>query len=141
MGQQLLQRQLDKLPVPPGHQHGEIGGELIEHLAAGAAGPAVVLAPARHGQGGKLPVPLADGLHQGGALRADGGAVGGIFHIAAGEHRAVGTEQRRANGKVGIGHVGAIQHGKGQIHQGLVGHIKNSFPIWGFFGKGSAAGP
>src|SRR5699024_8477376 len=86
-------------------------------------GPAVVLSPARDGKGGPVvPVSLADGFQQSGALGADGGAEGGVFHIAAGEHRPVLTQQRRPHGKFGVGRIGKLVHGKGSLHQLLVGH-------------------
>ena len=73
MGQQFAERNCLKFPVPPGNQDPQIRGKLIEHLAAGAAGPAVVRSPAGDGDGHPvLPVSLADRFQQGGALGAEG---------------------------------------------------------------------
>ena len=67
------------------------------HLAADTAGrecagDGAILAAA-DGDGHEVPVAIVNGLEKGGALGAVGGAVGGIFNVAALVHGAVGTEQ------------------------------------------------
>ena len=49
VGEQRPQGELHELMVLPGHQDLQVRGELIQHLAAGPAGPAVVRAVAHHG--------------------------------------------------------------------------------------------
>ena len=117
----------DKGVILPGHQHLQVGGKLIEHLPAGAAGPAVIGAVAHHCQTGKGPAALTDGLDQGGALGAEGGAVSGVFHIAAGIYGPVRPLQRGAHGEAGVRNIGFFQHGEGQLHQSLIGHRTVSY--------------
>ena len=50
---------------------------------------------AADGDGGKVPVSVVDGLEEGGAFGAVGGAVGGVFDVAALIDGSVGTQQRR----------------------------------------------
>ena len=122
MGQQIAEGRLDKVPVPPAHQDGEPGSELKEHLPAGSAGPAIVLAAPHHRQFDEIAVAFAHRLNQGGALGADARAVGGVFHVAAGEHGAVGAQQGGPHREMGVGHIGALQHGKGQVDKSLICH-------------------
>ncbi|MPN32267.1 hypothetical protein SDC9_179745 [bioreactor metagenome] len=118
-----MEGQLYKISVAPGHQNLQLRREFIEHLPAGAAGPAIIGAAPRHGQPDPIvPMPLADRLEKGGALGADGGAEGRVFHVAACEHRAVGAKNGRAHGKAGIGHIGKMEHIKCLLHQFLIGH-------------------
>ena len=88
--------------------------EFRHHLAADTAGGAkggdLSTFAAANGDGGKVPVAVVDGLEKGGALGAVGGAVGGIFDIAALIDRAVGAQQRRAYIEAGIRGVG-LPHG------------------------------
>ena len=113
VGQQLPQAEALGLPLTVEADDLHLRGEFHHHLAAGAAGHAVVLTFPGDDDAHKVPVPLADGLEDGGALGADGAAVGGVFNVAAGENRAVGALQRRPHRKVGIGDIGPVQHGHG----------------------------
>ena len=122
VGEQRPQGELHEPMVLPGHQDLQVRGELIQHLAAGPAGPAVVRAVAHHGQPGEFPAALADGLHQRGALGADRGAEGGVFHVAAGVDHPIRPFQGGPHGKVGVGDVGALEHGEGLLHQFLISH-------------------
>lgn len=68
---------------------------------------------APQGNGGPVvPVSLADRLQQGGALGTDGGAEGGILHVAAGKHGAVPAQQGGSHRKMRIGYIGKSMHGK-----------------------------
>ena len=87
--------------------------ELVEHLTARAAGVAVVVTASRDDDALEAPVPLAHGLERRGALGAVRQAVARIFDIAAGEDRTVLTFERRTHGKVGVRHIGHVQHGDG----------------------------
>ena len=58
------------------------------------------LAPPGDDDADKVPMPLADGLGHRRPLGADGGAEGGVFDVAAGEHRAVAALQGGAHGEV-----------------------------------------
>ena len=79
-------------------------------------------------------MPLTDGLDDGGALGADGGAVGCVFNVAAGVDRAVAALQRRTYREVGLGDIGHVQHGDGFLAEFLFGHggfllHKNQFSL------------
>ena len=127
IGQQLLQGEVLGLPLAVEADDLHLGGELLHHLSAGAAGDAVVLALPGDDDAFEIPMALADGLEDGGAFGADGETVGGVFNVAAGEHRAVAALQRRTHGKMGIGAVGAVQHGNGGPAQFLFCHGMTSF--------------
>ena len=110
--------------VPPGSQHPQPGRKLVQHLPAASAGPAVVPAPPRDGNGGPVvPVALADRLQQGGTLGTDRGAKGGVLHIAAGKYSAVPAQQSGSHRKAGIGCIRKSMHGKRACYQLLVCHI------------------
>ena len=102
-------------------------GKLHHHLAAGAAGHAVVLRPSRNGDAHEIPVPLADRLDNGGALGADGAAVGGVFNVAPGKHGAVAAFQRGPHREMGIGDVGHVQHVDGLLAKLFFRHGYHSF--------------
>ena len=109
MGEQLRQGNGLKLSVAPCGQYGEIRCKLAEHLAAGAAGPAVVLPLTGDGDGLKIPgMSFTDRLDQSGAFGADGGAIGGVFHVAAGKYGAVGTQQSGSHREMGVGDIGVL---------------------------------
>ena len=91
-----------------------ISAELPHDLTAdptGREGPGydAILAAADR-DGGKVPVPVVDGLEKGGAFGAVGRAVGGVFDVAALIDGAVGAQQRRADLEAGLGGVG-MAHG------------------------------
>ena len=73
---------------------------------AGREGPGdnAVLSAA-DGDGSKIPVPIVDSFENGGALGAVGGAVGGVFDVAALIDGSVGTQQRRAYLVARIGNI------------------------------------
>ena len=84
--------------------------ELPHDLAAdpaGRKGPGdnATLAAA-DSDGGKVPVTVIDGLKNSGSLSAVGGALGGVFDVAALIDGSVGTQQRRPHLIAGIGYVG-----------------------------------
>ena len=98
------------------HQMNEkiVPAELPHDLTADPAGwegpgDDAILAAA-DGDGGKVPVPVIDGLEKGGALGAVGWTVGGVFDVAALIDGAVGAQQRRPNLVARIGHIG-MAHG------------------------------
>ena len=64
-------------------------------------------------------------LQQGGALGTDGGAEGGILHVAAGKHGAVPAQQGGSHRKMRIGYIGKSMHGKRAGYQLPVGHIRS----------------
>ena len=68
-----------------------IRGKLLHKLAAHAAGIAVIVAASGDDDADKVGVALADGLAHGGALGAGAHGVHGVFNVAAGEYRAVGS--------------------------------------------------
>ncbi len=89
VGDQLFERRVRRLAFAVEADDLHVGTELVEHLTARAAGPAVVLAAAGDDDALELRVSLAHRLERRGALGADGEAVAGVFDVAAGEHRAV----------------------------------------------------
>ena len=60
--------------------------------------------------GYKVSVAVVDCLKKGSTLSTVGGAVGGIFNVAALIDRAVGAQQRRAYLVAGIGRIGLRHH-------------------------------
>ena len=70
--------------------------EFPHHLPAYAAGRKLAgddaILTAADGDGNKIPVTVVDRLEDGGTLGADGGGIGGVFDVAAGVDRSVGTE-------------------------------------------------
>ena len=94
-----------------------LGAELVEHLAARAAGITVVVAAPRDNDALEFSVSLAHGLECRGALGAVCQPVARIFDVAAGEDRAVLAFKRRADGKMRIRHIGHLQHGDGLCFQ------------------------
>ena len=127
IGQQLLQGEVLGLPLAVEADDLHLGGELLHYLPAGAAGDAVVLALPSDDDAFEIPMALADGLEDGGAFGTDGETVGGVFNVAAGEHRAVAALQGGAHREMGIGTVGPIQHGDSRGLQFFTGHGKHSF--------------
>ena len=122
MGQELFQREAPLLSHAVQTDDLQLGCELPDHLAADAAGHTEVLPPARYYQADKVHPPFRHGVKDGVALRADPGRIGGILHVAAGEHRPIGTLQRRPHRKVGVGHISPVQHGHGGGFQFFSGH-------------------
>ena len=78
---------------------------------AGREGPGNdAILSAADGDGSEIPVSIVDGFENGGALGAVGGAVGGVFNVAALVDGAIGAQQRRPNLVTRIGHIGMV-HG------------------------------
>ena len=59
--------------------------------------------------GRKFPVAVVNRLEKGSAFCAVGGAIGGIFNVAALIHRAIRAQQRRPHLVAGIGHI-SVEH-------------------------------
>ena len=74
-------------------------------------------------------VSFCYGVENGIAFGTDAGGIDGIFHIAAGEYRAVITFQRGTDGEMGVGAVSTVQHGHGLRLQVGELHEDGSFPI------------
>ena len=87
-----------------------VSAELPHDLTADAAGwegtGDDAALSAADGDGGKVPVSVIDGLEKCRPLGAVGGAVGSVFDVAALIDASVGTQQRRAHLKAGVGRVG-----------------------------------
>ena len=124
VGQEILQgqRQGLALPVDQDDFHLQLWVKFRQHLAADAAGGGEPLRGGGNGDADEFPVPLADRLEYGGALGAVGGGVAGVFHIAAGEYRAVVALQGGPHGEVGVGDVGHVQHFGGLLAESLFIH-------------------
>ena len=105
MGQKLGELVADIAAVCLGAEDLNVMAELCQKLTAGTAGGGPVLTVGVDGQTLELSVAFADCLYAGDALGADGAAKGGVFHVAAGEHAAVGTFEGGTNCKAGIGNV------------------------------------
>ena len=105
-------------------QANQMGGKLLQKLAARAAGITIFFAVAPDGDADKVAVAAAHGFHRRGALGADRVAVGGVLHVAAGEDRAVAALERRTHGEFRVRHIrifgGLLRH----VHQFLIGHIR-----------------
>ena len=87
VGKEFPQGNGNKAAIPPGNQDFHVGVEFKKHLAAGAARPAVIFTVACDGDAlHVVDMAFADCLCQCGAFGADGGAVGGVFHVASGEY-------------------------------------------------------
>ena len=77
-----------------GHDDLKTGAaEFAQGLAAETTGRGIIIGfigeSADNTDGGKAVNPLADGLGDGGALRADRGSIGGVLDIAAREYTSV----------------------------------------------------
>ena len=132
IGHELAQAVADIAAAAHGGQHLHIGRELGQKLPARAAGVAIVLAVAVDGNAHKVAAALADGLAGGGALGADGAAEGSVFNVAAGKDRAVAALERRADGEMGIRHIGIAGGLLGQINQLTICHDPALLPfVWG----------
>ena len=89
IGQQLLQGKVLGLPFAVEADDLHLGGELLHHLPAGAAGDAVVLALPGDDDAFEVPMALTDGLEDGVALGIDGEAVGGVLKFEGSEYLGV----------------------------------------------------
>ena len=73
------------------------GAEFAQGLAAEAAGRGIIIGlvsmAADDADGGKAVHTFADGLGDGGALRADGGTIGGVLDIAACKNTSVRRQE------------------------------------------------
>lgn len=81
MGQELREGVFDSLILAVDENNLQVGGKLMEHLAAYAAGAAHLLPGSGDGDAFEFPMPLADRLEYGGALSAVGGAVSGNVQL------------------------------------------------------------
>ena len=102
VGQQLAQRERLALTLAVEADDLQLRGKLHHHLTARAAGDAVVLAAPGDGDADEVAAAFAHGLEDGGALGADGHAIGGVFNVAAGKDGAVTALKRRPHRDVGI---------------------------------------
>ncbi len=93
--------------------------ELVDGLTAGSAGLAggVVEVGDRDGADSDLWAVEADGGGDGSLFGADCEAVGGVFHVAAGDDSTVGEQDGGAHAEVAVGGVGVVSDGDGPLLQ------------------------
>ena len=106
----------------PASDHLELGRELQQHLPAGAARRASAGAVGQMAMALNSPAPSATAAHHGGAFGAERQPEAGVLHVGAGDHRAVGAAQGRADPEPGIRRVAALASlAGGGLDAGAVG--------------------
>ena len=97
----------------------EVAAELPQNLAARAARWRGVAGVRDDGDSGERAVALGQRLEHGHALGAHRQAVGRVFDVTAGDDRAVGGLQRRADLEVRIVRDGVLPGATCVFHQGV----------------------